>query len=162
MYRLVIDLHGLELLFYNNSAKYQYFKSMLSKSVNNNTTNTTTNNNNNDIEIPISVTEYTPSLLIKLFPVIGIIIHTGCIYIGNPYLPTLLLLQTKKAVIVYSHTNALHPQFDYYRQLINIQLSSFSMKFTVNSSYNIAMTNLNNENNKKSQFVVNLFYNNKF
>jgi hypothetical protein len=48
------------------------------------------------------VSQYKMPLLYRMFPAIGVSMKELCVYIGNPYLPTMMQITSKKASGVMS------------------------------------------------------------
>lgn len=151
---MFIQIYGLEYLVYNNSSKYDHIRELLRKRQENHPTAV-----EDDVilqQLLPSVDAYQTSFYYQIFPTTKIQVRSthlfpptfstysptklqirkGCAYIGNPYLPCMVVLTLQRATIIHSIGPATFVEDDYYQSLYEIDCKRVVGFIASNPDYN--------------------------
>lgn len=70
----------------------------------------------------------------RVFPAIGFSIQRGCVYIGNPYIPKIMVFTFSSGTGVMT-TEKPPSSLDYYREIFQFSFSNFNLNIIPNKDY---------------------------
>eukprot|EP00026_Physarum_polycephalum_P007866 Phypoly_transcript_07936.p1 GENE.Phypoly_transcript_07936~~Phypoly_transcript_07936.p1 ORF type:complete len:507 (-),score=47.97 Phypoly_transcript_07936:28-1548(-) len=128
--RLSVALEGLEYLMYNNTFKYDHLEEILRKREHPGDQWAA------ELGLPnlVPVHQFSMPFFYRLFPATSISVKRGCMMVGNPELPTMLVVNYRKGTGLHT-TDEPRFQYDYYKQVTTMELINLTVKLVSNPDY---------------------------